>query len=264
MTNRFEVEIDTALAAALNVLDRATQRQRFAADEVRRSARQTRDRSGRWSDTFASALVAVAEYSITRTVNEYNEAVAATATAQAAVDALDAQYTGWSRFFLVTNTNGHVHSSMSCSTCFNTTTFAWLPTLSGLDEAAAVADQGEILCSVCFPSAPVAWTTGVAKATQVARGERAAKSAALAAKKAEKALYGHDSDAFVRLSNRDRISTIAAAKMYLTDEAQYLAWGYQSRVLADIDLVLVALSERLGTTAAAEWANAQARAAKRK
>jgi hypothetical protein len=66
----------------------------------------------------------------------------------------------WARFFLVTNNNGHIHSSMNCSTCFPTTQFGWLPALSGLTEKEAVESQGTILCSVCFPSAPVEWTVG--------------------------------------------------------------------------------------------------------
>jgi hypothetical protein len=68
---------------------------------------------------------------------------------------------GWSRFFLVQG--GHIHSSMSCSTCNNgeaMTSFGWLPALSGLTEAEAVAEHGAILCTVCFPSAPVEWTNG--------------------------------------------------------------------------------------------------------
>jgi hypothetical protein len=73
------------------------------------------------------------------------------------------RYKGWSRFFLVTNTNGHIHRSMSCSTCFYSTQFSWLTELSGLTEAEAVAEYGEILCTVCFPSAPVEWTNGTNK-----------------------------------------------------------------------------------------------------
>ena len=38
---------------------------------------------------------------------------------------------------------GVIHSSLNCSTCFSTTTYAFLPELSGLTEADAVADQGE-------------------------------------------------------------------------------------------------------------------------
>ena len=40
---------------------------------------------------------------------------------------LQEAYTGWSRFFLVTSSTGHVHSSTSCSTCRPTTTYGWLP-----------------------------------------------------------------------------------------------------------------------------------------
>lgn len=73
---------------------------------------------------------------------------------------LEATYTGWSRFFLVTSSAGHIHSSTCCSTCRVTTRYGWLPQLSGKDEATAVGELGPTLCSVCFPSAPVEFTTG--------------------------------------------------------------------------------------------------------
>lgn len=69
----------------------------------------------------------------------------------------------WSRFFIVKANNGHIHSSMTCSTCNRNgqaTLFGWLPNLSGLTEKEAVDEHGTILCSVCFPSAPVEWTLG--------------------------------------------------------------------------------------------------------
>jgi hypothetical protein len=74
---------------------------------------------------------------------------------RAEFDRLNAAYTGWSRFFVVTSSTGHIHSNMRCSTCRWTTTFGWLPNLSGLTEADAVAECGPALCSVCFPSAPL-------------------------------------------------------------------------------------------------------------
>lgn len=70
----------------------------------------------------------------------------------------------WSRFFLVTSSDGHIHSSMSCSTCRVTTEFGLLPELSGQTEADAVAAHGPLLCTVCFPSAPIEWTVGRPKA----------------------------------------------------------------------------------------------------
>jgi hypothetical protein len=71
--------------------------------------------------------------------------------------ALDEElYTGWSRFFHVE----HIHSSQHCSSFRPTTRVGWLPKVSGLTEAEAVAEYGAILCTICFPSAPVEWTEG--------------------------------------------------------------------------------------------------------
>lgn len=76
---------------------------------------------------------------------------------------LDSQYAGWSRFFLTNNTNGHIHSSMECSTCNRNgkrTQFEWLPELSGLNEQQAIQKHGPRLCTTCFPDAPLDWTNG--------------------------------------------------------------------------------------------------------
>lgn len=96
---------------------------------------------------------------------------------QARLDALDAagrgardarhdvvaheeNYTGWARYFLVTSSAGHVHSSMGCSTCNSRTTYAPVVALSESTEAEAVEMLGETLCTVCFPSAPVSGRPG--------------------------------------------------------------------------------------------------------
>lgn len=73
-------------------------------------------------------------------------------------------YEGWNRFYLVQN--GHIHNSMQCGTCNKmgiATQFSWMPDLSGLTEEDAVKAHGAILCTVCFPSAPVEWTNGSTK-----------------------------------------------------------------------------------------------------
>lgn len=99
--------------------------------------------------------------------------------ARAAIREGNDAYTGWSRFFLVVG--GHIHSSMSCSTCNNgqdPTDFGWLPQLSGLSEADAVHAHGAVLCTVCFPSAPVEWTNAyelAEAAKQAARCEGSGK-----------------------------------------------------------------------------------------
>lgn len=71
---------------------------------------------------------------------------------------------GWTRFYSVQG--GHIHSSMDCSTCNKmgkATRFGWLPEWSGRSEdealAALVSESSKtVLCTVCFPSAPVEWT----------------------------------------------------------------------------------------------------------
>jgi hypothetical protein len=74
---------------------------------------------------------------------------------QAAIDFDEANYTGWNRFFLVQ----HIHSNRYCSSFRPTTRVGWLPSVSGLTEAEAVAEHGATLCTICFPSAPVELTT---------------------------------------------------------------------------------------------------------
>lgn len=78
---------------------------------------------------------------------------------------LDAEYVArgrWSRFFLVTSSDGgHIHSSMDCGTCNFRTQYAWYPEFSGMTMTEAIAEwdkrgSSEILCTVCFPDAPVA------------------------------------------------------------------------------------------------------------
>ena len=88
------------------------------------------------------------------------ELVEAVGTILAAIEDLEQQYTGWSRFFLVTSSQGHIHSSMHCPSCRPTTTYGWLPQLSGESESEAVARCGPNLCSVCFPTAPVGYVGG--------------------------------------------------------------------------------------------------------
>ncbi len=61
---------------------------------------------------------------------------------------------GWNRYYLVTNSNGHVHRERHCGTCFPTTEYAWLIDLADCDEKVMVAEHGEQACTVCFPDAP--------------------------------------------------------------------------------------------------------------
>jgi hypothetical protein len=189
----------------------------------------------------------------------------------------------WSRFFLVLNTNGHIHRSTFCATCFPTTEFGWLPEVSGLTEAEAVAAHGEILCSVCYPSAPVEWTSGISNSSKLAKAEAAAKKAERDAKKLAKALIDGDPDGGIRVGG-EWINTISAAKTFLTDAHEWNS--HFPRTLPDgsfqsnadgtvqqfhphytqdrIDIVADALAVRLGTTPEAQIEAARKRALKRR
>jgi hypothetical protein len=95
----------------------------------------------------------------------------------------------WTRAFLVLASNGHVHSSMDCNTCFPTTRYNWLVQYSNDEESTIVEDAGQDACTICYPSAPaevlnrpsrIVTADKVAKAE--AKAEREAKKAARIAK----------------------------------------------------------------------------------
>lgn len=169
---RHEVEIDTALADRYEAQARASADIHRAVDSIHFSARDKKQYRGRtaigWMMTEEQAIAACPDRSYgqdkSELVEKLAEGRARWAAIEAEIKALNAQYTGWSRFFLVTSSaGGHIHRSMQCSTCTYTTTYGWLPQLSGLTEKDAVEDQGPRLCSVCFPTAPVEWTIGEQK-----------------------------------------------------------------------------------------------------
>jgi hypothetical protein len=96
---------------------------------------------------------------IGKLINRLDTILAALAANAAAASPLEALYNAkpWTRFMVAQ----HIHKGMGCSTCNKRgipTRFDWLPQMSGMDEAAALAllgSQGHTLCTVCFPGAPV-------------------------------------------------------------------------------------------------------------
>jgi hypothetical protein len=80
--------------------------------------------------------------------------------AKSDVQEIEAHYSKapWSRYWLVTSSDGHIHRSRCCHTCNkgrSATAFALAASLSGSDDKDAVAALGPALCSACFPEAPV-------------------------------------------------------------------------------------------------------------
>lgn len=149
-------EIDTALAEVYgryySVLAQAEQQTKFIKDLRDGLAKKAAGKSAyqHWSESSLEPLVAkrAALWDQSREILEESLPY-------------EAEYTrrgGWSRFYLVQNNGGHIHSSQRCNTCYITTQFGWLPSVSGQTEAEAVAEFGAILCTVCFPSAPSEYT----------------------------------------------------------------------------------------------------------
>jgi len=90
----------------------------------------------------------------------------------------------WTRAFLVLASNGHVHSSLDCSTCFPTTRYQWLIQYSNDDEATIVDDAGQDACTICYPSAPAETLN---RPSRIVTADKIAKAEAKAEREAKKA-----------------------------------------------------------------------------
>jgi len=90
----------------------------------------------------------------------------------------------WTRAFLVINSNGHVHSSMDCNTCFPTTRYQWLVQYSNDDEKTIVEDAGQDACTICYPSAPAEVLN---RPSRIVTADKIAKAQAKAEREAKKA-----------------------------------------------------------------------------
>ncbi len=168
-THEYASKVDTQISAAWDRVFDAQRKRDSAVDAIHYAAQDKRKYSGRqvvgWMMSFDDAITKMYERLASRpwenaSENEQKWVTAANEleAARRVASELELLYTGWARFFIVPG--GHIHSSRRCSTCYVTTMFGWLPALSGLTEADAVAAHGPLLCSVCYPSAPVEWTVG--------------------------------------------------------------------------------------------------------
>jgi len=146
---------------------------------------------------------------------------------------------GWTRAYLTTGTNGHVHSSMDCSTCNREgklTRFVWMTEYSGADEQTIVEDAGERACTTCHPSAPTEvlsrptkMFTQDEKRKQEEREAREAAKAERDRKRIENALTPDGSPLYVHTEPEggryrrypEEFKTERSAVMWATD---HLAW----------------------------------------
>ena len=89
----------------------------------------------------------------------------------------------WTRAFLVLASNGHVHSSTDCNTCFPTTRYNWLVQYSNDQESEIVEDAGQDACTICYPSAPAETLN---RPSRIVTADKIAKAQAKAERDAKK------------------------------------------------------------------------------
>jgi hypothetical protein len=201
LTTATPAEIDTELAdlhAELALLQRRLE----SAEKAMRDRSDVRDRARLLDARHAYRAIQVRMAPLNR---EYN------------------RRGGWTRAFLVNNANGHVHRSMNCSTTFISTQWAWLPQLSGKDEAEIVEAAGSDACTVCYPSAPVETLSRPRSVfskdevtAQAERAERDAQKAERQRQKIAKSLTDDGSELVVRHGSvRESFKTEQAATSYV-------------------------------------------------
>lgn len=166
----------------------------------------------------------------------------------------------WSRAFLVTNGNGHVHKNMNCPTCYSTTEFVWLPQYSGQNEDLLIEDAGSRICTVCYPNAPVDYSNRASriespedKLKRIEREtEKKAKLAATEAKSISmpdgsplKNRYG-----VIKTERTAEIEAVGAMEMVLGYEAkgQPLNPSAEAEYRKDYENIVKALAFKRGTT----------------
>ena len=186
------VQVDERLAELQEGLYYHEQRLTWAADAVRRDAGQKRDyRTGKWDGTFEDAVATVTAGPEWKQRNLLEYDTQRSLIAHIKVEWWEGHSVWveegyWTRAFLVINSNGHVHKSTDCSTCFESTRYEWLTAYSGDDEAAIVEAAGETACTICYPSAPADILNRPASIQSKARAEREEAAIKRATVKAER------------------------------------------------------------------------------
>lgn len=273
ITTMTPAEVDNILVGAMQASSRAEQ----MIDAVT-------DSNAKRTVSLQSALDAIANYSLSESEKTYWDGRVTKVKAEIAKgEEVIAEYTpqlekargleaecnaeyyrrkGWSRFWIVINSNGHIHSSMNCTTCFPTTQYGWLPNLSGSTNAEVVELAGMSACTICFPDAPVETRNRPSQiedpAKKAAREAREAAKAEKDAKAALKAITNPDGSV-VKLTGRfgDKIKTLAEAQrvcvnnlesIILDESGRYVIPNreYVAEMKADVTILLTAIAYKRG------------------
>jgi hypothetical protein len=211
---KLHVNLDEAVAkivAAVNQLHRALgERRRYEFGQ-----------QPTWPTTDTDAITATRARDLTE-IAAYDKAIAARDAILGEIKPLDDLYRSdpWPRYFLCLAAGGHIHSYYRGCSTLRFDTMMWNPGLSGKPVADAVAALGERLCSVCYPDAPVEWRQDRDPAAEAAKAER---EAAKAVREAAKVAKNLTPDQCFRNAYGDRVTTVAAAKEAIRDEARIRA-----------------------------------------
>jgi len=175
LSTQTPVQIDTALAELLYEESKA--RRTLDSMNERVIQRREADASGKFWPYSAPSE------------EEVREAHSALAAVIAKIGPLEAEYERrpWRRYWHVTNANGHIHTSQSCTSCFPDTQYGWRTDLSGLTDVEVVEREAYNACSVCMPIAPAEQKAARERYNREQREARKAEREAKADEKAEKA-----------------------------------------------------------------------------
>ena len=175
---------------------------------------------------------------------------------------LRALYTGWSRAYLVRNSNGHIHKSRECGTCFPTTQYVWLTDMSGRDELEIAFLAGEKACTVCYAHAPSAYFLRQCELEDPevveARRLRQIRKAEIEAKRLKTGIWNPDGTPLVVIEYAfSRYKTEVKAERTAQSIAVNMLVGIQSmarspeeieRCKDAIETILIALAHKRGTS----------------
>lgn len=193
---------------------------------------------------------------------EISKTEAALAELKEKLATLNGFYTGWSRAFLVRNSNGHIHKSRSCTTCFDTTNYVWLTEMSGRDELEIAYLAGEKACTICYAHAPSAYflrECGLEDPEVVeARRIRQARKAEIEAKRQKTGIWNPDGTPLkVYEYGFSNYKSEIKAERTAQSTAVNLLVGVQSmsrepreieRSNESIETILIALANKRGTS----------------
>lgn len=190
---------------------------------------------------------------------------------------------GWSRAFLVSNGNGHVHKDMNCSTCHPTTRYAWMTDYSGKNEDEIVDAAGERACTVCYPSAPVSTLnkptkmfTEDEKKQQAAREERARVKEEKVAKARAAGIFAEDGGPLKikgwgkydeevkteRSAQSAAVDALVKKRLYARWDAEGVEYNLEMNEImkAHLEVLVPALARKRGQTPEAVMEDLQKRA----